>query len=62
MARGNNTSKGGKFAAEGAKGIVDGIAGGGFVEAAGKKVVAKEVKGAMAETTEGIRKKGRENG
>jgi hypothetical protein len=37
VAGNNKTGKGGKFMADRAKGISDGIAWGGFVEAAGKK-------------------------
>jgi hypothetical protein len=48
--------------ADGAKGIVDGIAGGGFVVVTGKKMIAKEVKGAMAKATGGSRRESRENG
>jgi hypothetical protein len=62
VAGSNKTRKGGKFAADGAKGIADGIAGGGFVVAAGKKMIAKEVKGATAKATGGSRREGRENG
>jgi hypothetical protein len=62
VAGSNKTSKGGKFMADGAKGVKDGIARGGFVVAAGKKMIAKEVKGATAKATGGSRRKGRENG
>ena len=45
MAGSNEAGKGSKFAADGTKGIADGIAWGGFVVAAGKKVVTVWVKG-----------------
>lgn len=60
VAGGDETSEGGKFTADGAKGVADGVAGRSFVEAAGKKVVAKGVHGEVAETAKGRGKKGRE--
>jgi hypothetical protein len=53
----NKTGKGGEFAADCAKGVVDGVAWGSFVEAAGKKVVAIGVtKGVAAEAAGGMGK------
>jgi hypothetical protein len=52
----NETGKGGEFAADQTKGVADGIAGGDFVVATGKKVVAVEVKGMSAEGAGGIGK------
>jgi hypothetical protein len=49
----NETNKGGEFAADRAKGVADGIDRGGFVVAAGKKVVAVGVKGVVAEAAGG---------
>jgi hypothetical protein len=50
----DETGKGGEFAAERTEGVADGVAGGGFVVAAGKEVVAVEVKGTSAEGAGGI--------
>jgi hypothetical protein len=59
----DETSKGGEFAADRTtEGVADGIAGGGFVVAAGKKVITVEVKGAGAEGAGGIGKEVRKNG
>jgi hypothetical protein len=52
----NKTGKGGEFMADCTKGIVDSIAWGGFVKAAGKEVVTIGVNGAAAEAAEGMRK------
>jgi hypothetical protein len=58
----DETSKGGEFAVDRAKGVADGVAWGGFVVAAGKKVVAIGVNGAAAEAAEGMGKELGENG
>jgi hypothetical protein len=58
----NETGKGGEFAADRAKGVADGVAWGGFVEVAGKEVVAVGVKGAVAEAAGGMWKELGENG
>jgi hypothetical protein len=60
----DETGKGGKFLSNGtsSEGITDDITGSGFVEAAGKKVVAIGVQGAVVETAGGIGEKGGENG
>jgi hypothetical protein len=50
----NKTSKGGEFAADRAKGVVDGVAWGGFVKAAGKKVVAVGIKEVVAAEAAGV--------
>jgi hypothetical protein len=54
--------KGGEFAADCTKGVVDGVAWGGFVVAAGKKVVAVGVNGAVAEAAACMGKEVRDNG
>jgi hypothetical protein len=58
----DETGKGGEFAADRTKGVADGIACRGFVVAAGKKVVAVEVKGAGAERAGGVGKEVGKNG
>jgi hypothetical protein len=58
----DETGKGGKFAADHTKGVADGVAWGGFVVVAGKKVVTVGVNGAAAEAAEGMRKEVGENG
>jgi hypothetical protein len=58
----NKTGKGVNFTADHAKGITDGVAWAGFVEAAGKNVVAVGVKGVAAEAAEGMGKELGERG
>jgi hypothetical protein len=62
VAGGDETGKGGEFAADRTKGVADGIPGGGFVIAAGKEVITVEVKGAGAEGAGGIGKEVGKNG
>jgi hypothetical protein len=45
----DKTCEGGQFAADGTEGVADGIARGGFMKAAGEKVVTVEVKRAFTE-------------
>lgn len=54
VAGNDEASEGAELAADRAKGIADGVAGAGFVKAAGEKVVAVRVKGAVARGAGGV--------